>query len=434
MRTWLKYPGIIMNGARFARVTGFVGLAGALILGAACGGDLGTGGGGAADSTGNSNTGGPSNASSGSETSTGGGPVCDASEDEDRDKDGFTVRQGDCNDCDALVNPNALELATPAGPSGAPPKAVDENCNGTIDELPEPCDQDLAIDELDPLGAARAIELCKLSKGGGDWGVVSAAWVMLDGSPPPDDAVQLANFHFGHGILNGFGPNVQPRGGKRLLALSSGAARQQTDPDYQSPLGFNKRYTSAQVPGFPKKPPSCPDLVPGRPFDPTAIELKIRAPSNVHGFSFNVKFNTFDWPDLCQNFNDFFLALLTPMPQGKMDGNILFDGQGAPMSVNNAFIDVCSCENGPPCVLGNQTFACSRGASELLDSGFESHAATGWLVTSAPVEPNQEITIRWGAYDSGAYDLDSTGLIDNWQWITEPGTVVNTRVAPDLQP
>jgi hypothetical protein len=421
MRTRLKFLGLI----------GFFGTLG---VGAACNLDLGSIGGRSPGAGGSSDHGGHGGTSSSSDGgAAGGGTDCDPSEDEDRDNDGFTVRQGDCNDCDALVNPNAIELATPVDEAGDSPEPVDENCDGEVDNPPEPCDRELAIDEMDPLGAARAVELCKLSAGEGDWGVVSARWVMIDGAPPPDDTVKLENFHLGHGILTGFGPNVQPKAGERLLALSSGTARQQTDPGFQSPFGFNKEYAGDQVAGFPKTPPSCPDVIAGRPFDPTAIEIKIRAPSNVRGFSFKSKFNTFDWPELCQNFNDFFLALLDPMPAGQVDGNILFDAQGAPMSVNNTFIDVCGCQGGPPCIFGAQTFACSLGTSELLGSGFESHAATGWLVTSAPVEPNQELTIRWGAYDSGAYDLDSTGLIDDWQWLTEPVAAVSTQRVPSPQ-
>ena len=50
-------------------------------------------------------------------TSTGSGVNCDALPDEDKDMDGFTINQGDCNDCDANVNPNAIEVI---GESGLP--------------------------------------------------------------------------------------------------------------------------------------------------------------------------------------------------------------------------------------------------------------------------------------------------------------------------
>ena len=47
--------------------------------------------------------------------------------------------------------------------------------------------------------------------------------------------------------------NVQA--GKKMLALSSGTARQPTDPGYQDVSGFDKGYTSASPQGFPKESP-----------------------------------------------------------------------------------------------------------------------------------------------------------------------------------
>ena len=55
---------------------------------------------------------------------TGGGttqPGCDAQPTEDKDADGFTITDGDCNDCDANVNPGAIEVigSAPSGEGGA---------------------------------------------------------------------------------------------------------------------------------------------------------------------------------------------------------------------------------------------------------------------------------------------------------------------------
>jgi hypothetical protein len=43
----------------------------------------------------------------------------------DADADGFSVVQGDCNDTDASINPGATEVVG---------DGIDNNCNGTIDE------------------------------------------------------------------------------------------------------------------------------------------------------------------------------------------------------------------------------------------------------------------------------------------------------------
>src|SRR5262249_43669789 len=147
----------------------------------------------------------------------------------------------------------------------------------------------------------------------------------------------------------------------------------------------------------------------------------------------------YEWPGyICTEFNDFFVAILTPMPANQLDGNISFDSQNNPISVNNAFLRVCGCPGNPPgsCVAGGKTFTCGFRDAELIgtgcgfDTAFTDHAATSWLQTTAPVDPSSEITIRWGIYDSGDGILDSTSLVDNWRWIAVPGQKVETLPVP----
>lgn len=354
---------------------------------------------------------------------------------DDVDNDGFTPDQGDCDDCDPNVNPNAVEVATPA--DGTP---KDEDCDGQKDEVDDPCDTGLAIDDQDPMAAVRAVDLCKMSTGPGDWGVVSAQWVMPDGSSPPSSGSAALNFHLGHGLLPGFGAQVKVRRGERLLSLSSGTARQPTDPGYQSVQGFDKGYTGGNPMGFPKESPACPGTITGQPHDPTGIEIVLNTPSNAKGFSFDFDFFTFEWPGyVCNQYNDFFVALLSPIPMGQSDGNISFDSQGNPVSVNNALLDVCGCFGNPPspCVAGGKTFACPLGDTDLIATGFgfdsnsgQDHGSTGWLQTKAPVAGGTQITIRWAVYDSGDGVLDTTTLVDNWRWIAEAGVDVGTAPVP----
>ena len=422
------------------------GAAGALALVAACspigeatgfgGGDGTTAGNGSSGSQGGggpSGTGGDLGFDGGPTGQGGGVSTCDATADEDKDGDGFSITQGDCNDCDPNVSPNAVEvIATDGtgGGGGAPP-AVDEDCDGTVDNIPQPCDSALDVASNDPLDGAKAVELCRVASGPGDWGVVEAKYVLPDGQP-----FAGANFDLGHGLLSAFGPNVNVQGGARMLGLSSGTARQPTDPGYQSVGGFSKGYTSGSPQGFPKESPACPGTTTGTPHDGAALELKIHTPANAQGFSFDFDFYTYEWPGfVCSTFNDFFVAELVPWPAGQADGNISFDSQGNPVSVNNAFLEVCGCAGGPPCMAGGKTFTCALGNQYLQGTGFsdqfQDHGSTYWLVTKAPVQPNTDIVIRWSTYDSGDGVLDSTTLVDNWQWIATPGTAVGTDPVPD---
>lgn len=347
---------------------------------------------------------------------------CDAQVDEDGDVDGdgFTVCGGDCCDEDgqgcekgALVNPGAFEVGG---------NRLDDDCDGTVDNVLPSCDGALDVASNDPMDGARAVDLCKVSQSDKDWGVVTAAYMQVDGSGAPN-----ANFDLGHGLVAGFGPNVVPKAGSRMLGLSSGTARQPSDPGYASPGGFAKGFQSAHPAGFPKESPACPGVVTGTPNDSAALELQVRVPTNAYGFAFDFTFYTYEWPVfVCSTYNDFFVALLTPIPMGQNDGNIAFDMMGNPISVNNAFLDVCGCANGPPCTAGNKQFLCPLGTAELSGTGFEDHAATSWLTTTAPATPGSVITIRWGAYDSGDGVLDSTAILDNFRWEIDPNTKVET--------
>ena len=374
------------------------------------------------------------------------GMDCDAMPNEDKDMDGFTINDGDCNDCDPNVNPNAIEVIGGGtsgsggggvggnGTGGGMYEPADEDCDGMEDNIAPLCDGSLAVGSTDAMDAARAVDICKLSTGVNDWGIVDAKWISSDGSPAPTSA----NFHLGHGIIPTFGPNVNAQNGGAMLALSSGTARPYGHPEYQSVGGFNKGFTSSHPSGFPKESPSCPGTTTGTPNDVAAVEITLRAPSNAFGFRFDFDFYTYEWPQyVCSQFNDFFVAELIPYPAGQTDGNISFDQLNNPVSVNNAFVEVCGCTGGAPCMAGGKSFSCALGDSELMGTGFgpdtESawHAATSWLLTQAPIEPNAEFQIRWMTYDSGDGSLDSTTLIDNFQWIAEPGTTVGTEPIPD---
>jgi hypothetical protein len=292
-----------------------------------------------------------------------------------------------------------------------PGNGIDEDCSGVADDEPFGCDGDIPdIGYGDPMAAARALGLCRV-QAGSSWGVVSARYVLANGAPGMHDV--------SHGLLPAFGPNVAVREGQAMLALSSGTARRPGDPGFRSPRGAELFTKSPMPPGFPIPSPSCPGVL-QLPVanDSAALELVIRVPTNARGFGFDFNFYTYEFPDyICSPFNDFFVALVSPAPEGSQHGNVSFDAQGNPVSVNNGLLQVCKAQHA-----GGKPFSCPLGSAELAGTGYDElaefgpHAATGWLVTRAPVTPGSEVTIRFAIWDAGDHVLDSLVLIDNFVW------------------
>jgi hypothetical protein len=339
-------------------------------------------------------------------------PFCDVKDKSiDNDGDGFTGADGDCNDCSVAMNPGAQDFAG---------NNVDEDCDGTVDNNPSACDASLDVASNSALDAAKALGICKMSMNK-SWGLVSAQYVAADGQP-------LVNFDpegLGHGLLKGFGPNVHPQEGKSLVALSSGTARQPNDPGYQSVTGYDKFYTTGAPSGYPKESPACPGVTTGEPHDSAGLLIKVKSPTNAKSLKFNLNFYTYEWPEyICSEYNDFFVAMMTPVPMGQADGNISFDTKGNLISVNAGFLEVCGCAGGPPCQTSGPPFACTLGNSQLQGTGFDqdflgdstdNSAATGWLATTSPIQqPGSDISLLFAIWDSGDGVLDSTILLDNF--------------------
>ena len=57
-------------------------------------------------------------------------------------------------------------------------------------------------------------------------------------------------------------------------------------------------------------------------------------------------FFTYEFPIfICSEYNDFYVAMMTPKPVTLIDGNIAFDQQNNPISVNNSLLQVCTPQN-----------------------------------------------------------------------------------------
>lgn len=306
-----------------------------------------------------------------------------------------------------------------------PGNGKDDDCNGEDDDEAFECDASITdIADGDAGRAAEAIGLCRRAKGG-SWGVITAAYVKADGTSGMAD--------LSHGLLTDFGEVIVPREGRRLLALSTGQARDKNDPGFSTPKRLipktdDMKRASQTPPGFPKASSTCgPDAASSDTTanDPAGLELHIRVPANANSFSFDFNFYTAEFPGfICSQWNDFFVALMDPPPPGASSGNISFDNQGNHISVNSAFLDVCSSKTA-----NGKNFSCGKGPGELRGTGYDGdpnaedidfdvveNAASGWLTTTAPVAPGSEITLRFTVWDQEDANLNTTVLIDNFRW------------------
>src|SRR5262249_2224214 len=151
-----------------------------------------------------------------------------------------------------------------------------------------------------------------------------------------------------------------------MLALSSGYARSPADPGFAPGVTQEKGIDSGTPKGYPKESPACPNTASGEAHDGASLRLKIRVPSNVKSLSYQQFFFTHEYPDfICSTFNDFFVAMLDPIPEGQKDGNIAFDQDTNPISVNNSLLQVCA--EGKH---GGRSFSCPLGTGPLVDTGF----------------------------------------------------------------
>lgn len=420
---------------RISFIVGLVGVAAAAV--AACSadtGETGAGGNGAAHPTGSTATSTSGIVGSGgtSATSSGGGAMGPCNQDPnvedpnvDQDGDGWAPAEGDCDDCNAKVNPGAVDsLAADADGGALAP--FDADCDGHA-ALPEPCDDGLALDDADPMNAARALDLCQIAdaapatKADRRWGVLAARWTSASGEPraPGPQA----------GIMEAFGVAVHPQDGQRLLVLSTGRARL---PEQPGACKGPSCTTSSNV----DPPDYFPQAVPGCEggsiiSDDVALEVDLRAPTNAAGFSFAFKFHSFEYPAwVCTPYNDQFVALVSPAPPGSINGNVAFDAKHDPVSVNLGWFDVCdpigmpdfalNCGAPVSCPAPPSPY-CPGGAAALAGTGFDlwgDAGATRWLSTTAPVTGGAEITVRFAIWDTTDQSLDSTVLLDDFAWIT----------------
>ncbi len=375
----------------------------------------------------------------------------------DGDGDGWLPSDGDCcdnvNDCSnpELVNPGAFEYLG---------NGLDDDCDpSTPDDTPvADCGGNALVTPTSSTKLIKAMDLCQFTVENPatlqqkKWGVISTSLLQADGTATPPKDVQV-------GVLADYGPYVMPQKGGTMAAMSSGTARDETDTGHVYPqnglqAGQTGNYDATTVSGAPPaylagnggavpSPGNCPSCQGAgctTAYDSVNLKARIRVPTNAFSFTYSFKFYSSEYPEfVCQQYNDFFVTLLTtqwqPDPMANppelplpADKNIAFDSNGNAVSVNNAFFEVCF----PP--VGAPAGTCPSGTLELVGTGMggwpsggvsnvKDGGGTVWLKNDAPVVPGETIEIEFITWDAGDHNVDSMVLLDKFKWNVTPSTV-----------
>jgi len=307
----------------------------------------------------------------------------------DDDGDGYSEDQGDCNDDPemggALISPGAVEVQLN---EDGEPEGIDNDCDGDIDEPLDPCPTD--IPKTEPDAFASAIDACHF--------VTYAGWRASLNIDPRS-----------RGIFPDYGDTYVPRNGPDFAVLSTGVAGDASDPGFVVLSPGTDLGTSAAHPS-PQGPIGCSDADDTTVNDYSELTLQLEVPANANAFSFDFNFMSAEFPEfVCTSFDDTFLAMLDSQA---FTGNVSFDSQGNRVSINVGFFDVCDTSLDPACT----------GDADLIGTGYEGSegGGTGWLTTTAPVVPNEKISLTFSIHDEGDHILDSAVIIDNFRWEIEP--------------
>jgi hypothetical protein len=313
----------------------------------------------------------------------------------DSDGDGWGPCSGDCNDGEVMINPGAIEDST---------DEVDNDCDGEIDEVRENCDCSGSPTEL------QALDICNPNVANA---TVHGPTAGIGVFPNYGDIVPraAANYSDATGL---------PEQDCAVLILCTGPVAS-TSPQVGESLG------NEEPDPMNDDNDTANDLV--------QLEVSFQVPTNVQGFSFDFIYMSSEYPEwVCTDYNDTFYAIeVSSSLNNGQPTNISFDGNGNEITVNNNFFEdpsawtqslgstgfdapetatICHGDEGdhPGCSMPSP---CPPPNSSL-------GSATGWLRTTSPVTPGEQMTLTLSIHDEGDHLWDSCVVIDNFRWVTTP--------------
>lgn len=141
----------------------------------------------------------------------------------------------------------------------------------------------------------------------------------------------------------------------------------------------------------------------GGAYDYAELRFTLQVPPDVTSFSYDFAFFSVEYPAYYgSGFNDMYIGWLE---SEKWTGNISFDQNGNPISLNAGFL----------------SFKDDGGNSQVFaGTCMRQHAGTNWLTTTAGVTPGETITVVFAIFDLSDGILDSYAFLDNFKWGCEP--------------
>lgn len=149
----------------------------------------------------------------------------------------------------------------------------------------------------------------------------------------------------------------------------------------------------------------------GFKYDYQEVRFTATVPPGAVSLSFDVAFLTKEYPIWKDRpYNDMFIGWLEA---SNWTGNIAFDAQGNPLSLNAAFLELHDDAGDLP---------------EFAGTCMRYSAGTRWLTTTAAVVPGDQISLVFAIFDLDDVNWDSFVLLDNLRWgcgdvggpVTEP--------------
>jgi hypothetical protein len=147
--------------------------------------------------------------------------------------------------------------------------------------------------------------------------------------------------------------------------------------------------------------------------DYTELRFSVTVPPDVVSFTYDLAYFTTEWPAYAgSQYNDMYVGWLE---SEKWTGNISFDANGNPISLNAAFLELTDKKNDGVEV------------PELENTCMRFHGGTRWLTTQAGVTPGETITVVFAIFDLSDSILDSYVFLDNFQWGCDPSMPPSTK-------